>query len=182
MATQSLRAVPSSQYQPKQFSRENKYIVDGFQYPSDLMGLTTDQTTGYSQANYGSNYVIFYINVNNESRMLENPDIQTVDIGSNERVAKQLAGRNFTQEQVVLAAGAEGAGLGALVGSGGGAGSAGGLLAGVGAASVMANTKNSTFSRPQKRLKTAIALHVPNQLSIRYGMGWGDEETFGKFR
>ena len=179
MATQSLRAVPSSQYQPKQFSRENKYIVDGLQYPSDLMGLTTDQTTGYSQANYGSNYVIFYINVNNESRMLDNPDVQTVDIGNNERVAKQLAGRNYTQEQVVAAAAAEGAGLGALLGSGSGGGLAGGVLGAGGALGVSMNTKNSTFSRPQKRLKTAIALHIPNQLSIRYGMGWGEEETFG---
>jgi hypothetical protein len=40
------------------------------------------------------------------------------------------------------------------------------------------NTKASKFSRPQKRLKTAIALHVPNQLAIRYGAGWSEEETF----
>ena len=49
----------------------------------------------------------------------------------------------------------------------------------VGSASVAANTKNSVFSRPQKRLKSVIALHVPNQLSIRSSAGWGEEETFG---
>lgn len=178
MATQPLKAVPTSKYQPKAYNRENKYVVDGYQYPSDLMGLSTNPTTGYSQSNYGSNYVIFYINVNNESRMLENNDQLTVDIGDNERVAKQLAGRKFNQEEVGLAQVATGAGLGTLLGSGGGGGVGGAVITGVGAAAVATNTKNSTFSRPQKRLKTAIALHVPNQLSVRYGAGWSEEETF----
>jgi hypothetical protein len=35
----------------------------------------------------------------------------------------------------------------------------------------------ASATRAQKRLKTAIAMHVPNQLSIRYGMQWGDEDT-----
>ena len=105
MATQSIRAVPSRQYEQKKYDR-NKYVVDSHQYPSDLMGLTTDQSTGYSQSNYGSNYVIFYINVNNESRMIKNPDknVQTVDIGSNERIAKGLNGREYNQNQVVAVA------------------------------------------------------------------------------
>jgi hypothetical protein len=32
-------------------------------------------------------------------------------------------------------------------------------------------------SRSQRRLKTAIALHIPNQLSVRYGMQWSEEDT-----
>ena len=178
MATPKIQAVPTSKYQPKAYNRENKYVVDGLQYPSDLMGLETNPNTGYAQSNYGSNYVIFYINVNNESKMLENDATATVDIGDNERVAKQLAGRNYTQEQVVAAQAATGAGLGTLLGSGGGGGVAGAVITGVGASTVAMNTKNSTFSRPMKRLKTAIALHVPNQLSVRYGAGWSEEETF----
>ena len=31
--------------------------------------------------------------------------------------------------------------------------------------------------RSQKRLKTAIALHVPNQLSVRYGVQWSEDDT-----
>ena len=31
--------------------------------------------------------------------------------------------------------------------------------------------------RSQKRLKTAIALHIPNQLSVRYGVQYSDEDT-----
>lgn len=169
-------AVPKTEQTVKSFDRK-KYNVDNYQYPSDLMGLTSDGDSG-AQALYGGNYVIFYINVNNESRMIENSEVETVNIGDNERVAKQLAGRQYTQEQVGLAQVATGAGLGTLIGQGGGGGLAGGVIAGVGTAAVAVNTKNSTFSRPQKRLKAAIALHVPNQLSIRYGAGWSDEETF----
>jgi len=32
-------------------------------------------------------------------------------------------------------------------------------------------------NRAQKRLATAIALHIPNQLQIRYGMQWTEEDT-----
>ena len=176
MATQTIKAVPTRTYEPKQLDR-NKYVADGLQYPSDLMGLTSDLQTGYSQSDYGSNYVIFYINVNEESQMLRNPEIETVDIGDNERIAKHLNGKNPTQEAVVAATAAAGGGLGTLLGvSGGGVGGA--IIGGVGAATVAMNTKASKFSRPQKRLKTAIALHVPNQLAIRYGAGWSEEETF----
>jgi hypothetical protein len=88
-----------------------------------------------------------------------------------------LNGKNYSQEAVVLATAAAGGGLGTLLGvSGGGVGGA--VIGGVGAATVAMNTKASTFSRSQKRLKTAIALHVPNQLAIRYGAGWSEEETF----
>jgi hypothetical protein len=31
--------------------------------------------------------------------------------------------------------------------------------------------------RSQRRLKTAIALHIPNQLSIRYGVQWSEDDT-----
>lgn len=171
-----IRAIPTTKYEPKKFDR-NKYVVEGMQYPSDLMGTVSDPRTGYSQSNYGSNYAVFYINVNEESRMIKNKEVETVNIGDNERVAKQLAGKKYNQEQVVLAQIATGAGLGTVLGAGGG-NALGGAVAGVGAASVAMNTESSTFTRPQKRLKCAIALHVPNQLSIRYGAGWSEEETF----
>jgi hypothetical protein len=48
-------------------------------------------------------------------------------------------------------------------------------LATVGAAAIAANAASAT--RAQRRLKTAIALHVPNQLQIRYGMQWGEQDT-----
>jgi hypothetical protein len=183
-------AVPESKYKRKSFDRQ-KYVVDGYQYPSDLMGTQSSQA-GFSDTTprYGGNYVVFYINVNNESRMVTNPDgtennTNTTTIDASDRVLKNLAGKAYSQEAVVAAQVATGAGLGTLVGAGGGGfgggltgAATGGAVVGLGGAAVAANTKNSTFSRPQKRLKTAIALHVPNQLSIRYGAGWSDEETF----
>lgn len=177
----ALSAVPSSKYTPKTFDKE-KYTVDNYQYPSDLMGLTTEGG-GDPQVTYGGNYAIFYINVNNESRMVENPEDpeSLVDVDASQRVKKGLAGREYTKDQVtavnaVLNVG--GATVASKLGMPGiGAGAAAANI--IGTQAVMANTKNSTFSRPQKRLRSVIALHVPNQLSVRYGAGWSDEETFG---
>jgi hypothetical protein len=183
-------AVPASTYQPKSFDK-NKYDVSSYQYPSDLMGQEARKTitTDSSLANkYGNNYVVFYINVNNESKMLKNPDgtstgTKTVDIDLSERVKKGLAGKQYTEKEVVIAQTAGGAiagtAVGGALGLGGGGGVAGAAVGGIGAAAVAGSTQNSTFSRPQKRLQTAIALHVPNQLSIKYGANYSDEETFG---
>jgi hypothetical protein len=44
---------------------------------------------------------------------------------------------------------------------------------GVGVAATLA----PEAKRSKKRLKTAIALHIPNQLSIRYGMQWNEDDT-----
>ena len=167
-------AIPKSLYQPKSFDTE-KYSVKGLSYPNDLMGHITE---------YGSNYVMFYINVNEASRMLENPDVQTVDIDTTERVKKQLSGKEYSTAsiaavQIASGALAGGAVAGVVAGKLGGAAGvvAGGAVGGVSTAAIATNA--SGFSRSQKRLKAAIALHVPNQLSIRYGANWGEEETFG---
>ena len=187
MASPYLSAVPESAYSAKSFVNEKKYEVGNYQYPSDLIGLTTVGSPTETAPMYGGNYVIFYINVNNESRMVENPDNpdSIVEIDPSERVKQGLRGREYSQEAVIAAQAAEAGGItgiitGAAGGSGGGLkGAALGALAGAaGGTAIAANTKNSTFSRPQKRLKTVIALHVPNQLSIRYGAGWSEEETF----
>jgi hypothetical protein len=175
-------AVPASKYTPRSFNRK-KYVVENYQYPSDLMGLTSEGG-GAPQATYGGNYAIFYINVNNESKMIENPEdpsVELVDVDASERVKKGLAGREYTKTEVgavnaVMSIG--GATVASKIGLPG-IGTAAAAANIIGTQATFANTKNSTFSRPQKRLKSVIALHVPNQLSIRYGAGWSDEETFG---
>jgi len=176
----ALSAVPSSKYQPKAFNRQNKYVVDGYQYPADLMGLNSEGGAGPAQWSYGSNYVVFYINVNNEARMLENNEDIVVGIDISDRVKKQLAGKEYTQVEAGAANTAEAAVVAGAFSGGSAKGVALGASAALlGSAAISANTKGSTFSRPQKRLKTAIALHVPNQLSVRYGAGWSEEETMG---
>jgi hypothetical protein len=172
-------AVPTSTYAAKQYNTQGKYIVDGYQYPNDLMGLTSSNG-GAVQATYGGNYVIFYINVNNESRMVSNPTTPDilVDTDASDRVKKNLNAKEYDEKAVIAARTAAGVGIGGLIGGDLDTAVTGGALGALGAVGIAANTKNSTFSRPQKRLKTTIALHVPNQLSIRYGAGWSDEETF----
>jgi|694.fasta_scaffold86148_6 hypothetical protein len=189
MASRPLSAVPESRYTGKQFKlgTEAKYQVGNYQYPADLLGTQTGAGNAQTDPMYGGNYLIMYINVNNDSKMTENPDAGNifVDVDASERVKKQLAGREYSQEKVVAAQGVIGSGVAAAVTGVTGAGSGlkgaalGAAATVAGAASIAANTKNSIFSRPQKRLKSVIALHVPNQLSIRYGAGWGEEETFG---
>lgn len=183
-------AVPKSDYKTKSLDRQ-KYKVEDYQYPLDLMGTASGQSPqSDTTERYGGNYVVFYINVNNESRMVTNPngtenDTNVVSIDASERELKNLVAKQLSEKVVVAAQAATGGGLGTLIGSSGSMGGGlkgalgGAAIVGLGTAAVAANTKNSTFSRPQKRLKTAIALHVPNQLSIRYGAGWSDEETFG---
>lgn len=176
-------AIPKNNYAPKSFeSNQKKYSVEGYSYPENLMG---------HMAEYGSNYVLFYINVNEASKMLENPAAGlTVDIDTNERIKKGITGKEYSTASILAVQTAIGAtqgtaaggvlagaladklGKGAIVG-----GLIGAAVQGGGAAAIAANA--SGFSRAQKRLKTAIALHVPNQLSIRYGANWSDEETFG---
>ena len=184
MASRSLSAVPESRYQAKQFKlgSESKYEVGNYQYPSDLLGSQAGANSTQTSPMYGGNYLIMYINVNNDTKMKENPEqgIVFVDTDASERVKKQLAGRNYEQEKVAVAQVAETSVLsGALTSGNLKAAGLGAAAALAGTASIAANTQNSVFSRPQKRLKSVIALHVPNQLSIRYGAGWGEEETFG---
>lgn len=190
MANQSgispVSAVPKSSYTPKSFD-QGKYQVQDYQYPYDLMG---------NSSSYGSNYVVFYINVNNESKMKENAAnfIAESDLTAAEKA--NLAGKNISVGAAfgsaaganVVTAGIGGfaAGKGALdtLVKTGSAMAVGALPAGMATGGLLTNVsaKNSDgtpqFSRSKKRLKTAIALYVPNQLSIRYGAGWGEEETF----
>jgi hypothetical protein len=175
---QPATAIPANNYFPKSYDR-NIYQVDSLSYPNDLMGNT---------AQYGSNYVIFYININNESKMMENADNLVADGNLDEATKKNLRGKQID----AVTAGAAAAGGGVLMGAvaGAAAGSIGKAISGaivggapgaLGAAALSTNIngKGPEFSRSKKRLKAAIALYVPNQLSIRYGAGWSDEETFG---
>jgi hypothetical protein len=176
---QPATAVPANNYSPKSFSK-NVYQVDSLSYPDDLMG---------NNSQYGSNYVIFYINVNNESKMVENADNLVAEGNLDEATKKSLRGKQIDAVKAGAAAAGGGILTGALGGSVvfGGIGKAikgaiaGGVPGALGTAAVAANVngKGPEFSRSKKRLKAAIALYVPNQLSIRYGAGWSDEETFG---
>ena len=176
-------AVPKFAYSADTLS--DQYNVEGLSYPEDLMNNEA----------YGQNRVIFYINVSVDSRVLKNGATElTVNPELVQRNMRgQLVGQKITSVQAAAAAGVAGlAGgtiLGGVLGSGGAGGKLGGAL-GVGGAALIANEANNeeaqeapkkepTFSRPQKRLKAAIGLYIPNQLSARYSVGWGEEDTMG---
>jgi hypothetical protein len=155
--------------------KESKYDVTTHAYPSDLMGSPT----------YGGNYVIFYINVNIDSKLLKD--------GSSGSIITD--DKSFTRERgPLLASNLSGAGLvsGAVTGTALKGAAAGGIATGnvagaikgsavaaapgaigLGAAASLAGSTN----RQQQRLKTAIALHIPNQLQIRYGVQYSEEDT-----
>jgi hypothetical protein len=160
-------------------SNLDKYKIDGYSYPSDLMS-----------EQYGGNYAIFYINVNVDSKLLKENGggAEITDDKSYTRERGPLIAQNLSGAQVVGGAVAGTAGQGAVVGAlankasgkswlsgaikGGTIAAAPGAI-GLGAAAALAGSTN----RSQKRLKTSIALHIPNQLNIRYGTQWSEEDT-----
>lgn len=151
---------------------DGKYDISNYTYPDDLYS---------NKGTYGGNYAVFYINVSEDSKLIKKEGAETVaelsprdrgDLVAQGLSANQLATANAT------ATGIEGAiGGGLLSGNlkGAAVGAAGGAL--VGGASGYLVGKQAQSMRQQKRLKTAIALHIPNELSVNYGMQWSEEDT-----
>ena len=178
----------TTQGETKQLDIASKYDLKSLSYPKDIMSYE-----------YGGNFVVFYINVAVDSKLFNDKTVKTVAdipprdrgalIAQNERLysdptsgkSKALFGAaNATG--AILAGGGAGALAGLALGKKGSAGAVVGATAnaapgliGVGAAA----TQAASVTRAQKRLQTAIALHIPNQLSIRYSANWGEEEMFG---
>jgi hypothetical protein len=150
-----------------------KYDITSYSYPSDLMA---------SDGRYGGNYAIFYINVATDSKLFKDKSVKTVD-DFPARDRGDLVAQGFTRKGLVGAnalVNTLGGAVGGSIGFGGGAAGAakGVALANVATVGVgVAATQAPDATRSQKRLKTAIALHVPNQLQIRYGMQYSEEDT-----
>jgi hypothetical protein len=152
----------------------DKYSVSNLMYPVDLMG-----SNGTEQNQYSGSYVMFYLNVQEDSMLLKQPGNPVIS----EEVVRSRGfaiGRDYSEREVQFGAAA----LGGFSGLGGSllASSSKVVTAGVGAgvgavAATVVGSQASGFTRPQKRLKAAIALHVPNQLNIRYSANWQEEET-----
>ena len=166
------------------FSENGDYRVDNLMYPEDLLsanGFPKHNRSGNTE--YGNNYVIFYINVNASSKLLTNDKGGDMTIPNyNPSDINTLAGKGISEKQVIAAS----AGISALAGGAAGkilsgdlaaatsAAVAGGVTAiGVGAIAETAGT----FTRQMKRLRAAIAMHTPNQISTRYSASWTDEDT-----
>lgn len=164
---------PKDRGAPTSFQND-KYDVSSLTYPDDLM---SDNNT------YGNNYVIFYINVAEDSKLINELKYETINDPS--AIPPRLRGDAVALNSSVAAtlgvtalsgavAGSIGQGLG-LTGDGSAPLAAGLGLAAAGALSSQA----ASFTRAQKRLRQAIALYMPNDLSVKYSMDWSPEETFG---
>jgi len=172
---------PNFDYIASKFE-SGKYKVKGLSYPEDLM----------SSPEYENSRVIFYINTSVDSRVFRaGSQVATVE-GIQRDMRGGLIGQKVSTEQAAGAAVAAGAlggtAAGAVLGiNTGGSAVAGALVGGAGAAAIASSANNAevpeaqrkepTFSRPQRRLEAAIALYIPNQLSVRYSAGWGEEDT-----
>ena len=197
---------------------KSKYQVDNLQYPIDLFGGYPRATAAASGNEFFNqkylNYVVFYINVSEQSRVftdnrvgivgnVDKSDQNTVQ-GKNASIGTATAGAvaGGTAFGTVLGAGqglsqgaannvqnlrggpggvarfvagtlgsaAGGAARGALAGAAGA-----GVAVGYGKVLEQANSGlNATKS--MKRLKSAIALHVPNEVTVGYRATYGEEE------
>jgi hypothetical protein len=172
---------PNFDYIASKFE-SGKYKVKGLSYPEDLM----------SSPEYENSRVIFYINTSVDSRVFKaGSQVATVE-GVQRDMRGQLVGQKISSQQAAGAAVAAGAlggtAAGAALGINTGGSAVAGALVGGGGAAVIASSANNaevpeaqkkepTFSRPQRRLEAAIALYIPNQLSVRYSAGWGEEDT-----
>ena len=179
MITQPAAETRSERETIKRSFKADKYKIEQHMYPSDLMA----EGKGYTANQYGGNYVILYINVAEDSKLLNSqygkPEEITDDV-SFTRDRGPLLAENLSKTGLVGGAIAGTAIAGAVAGgfafgkaiTGAAVAAAPGAIAFTAAANIAAST-----TRAQKRLKTAIALHIPNQLNIRYGMQFGEEDT-----
>jgi hypothetical protein len=111
-----------------QVSTLSDYSINDLQYPDDLSG-----------PNYGGNKVIFFINVQKNSKFRRTPNaIEATDLPP-DTLRKTTATQDTLPEQV------------------------GGVV----------------INPTMQRLKAAIALYVPNDLSLSYGVNWSDEDLSG---
>jgi hypothetical protein len=151
---------------------DNRFQVTGTTYPSDLMDPT---------APYGGNYVMFRINVHQDSFISkEDGNDSFIPPGTLDPSRRSDVAGKYNAAEISaaygIAVGAAGAGL-AKVGttavgvdiSTKGAVVAGGIAGIAGAISAVGKAKAD-----YRTMKKAICLYMPNDLSIRYGVSWDD--------
>jgi len=187
-----------------------KYSIENLHYPIDLFsnapsGLSKVNNQDFFNQKY-LNYVVFYINVSDQSRVFTEGKAEIVgDVDKSDQ--NTIQGKTASVGSAATTAGIGGAAVGAVGGAAAGAkdnagalaagpggvstfllgtlgSAAGGAVAGgavsggavaAGAASLNLATGVKATNKI-KRLKTAIALHVPNEVSVGYRATWGEEE------
>lgn len=158
-----------------------KYKISSLQYPADLMG----EENGKNK--YGSNYVIFYINVSEDSKLIKNKRVETVnDITPRDRgeLLGQAVEQNFDGKTVFGASAAKNLAAVKFV-QGNSTGetlkkAAKDVAIAGGTAAITTGAiklEASNFQAKTKRLETAIALHMPNIMNTRYSVSYDEQNT-----
>lgn len=129
----------------------NRYSVNSHSYPMDLL-----------EPQYGGNYAIFYINVSDAGRLRLQDEVVKLDQATEARMRGSLVG-NAKALTDTLENGIKGFNK----------------VAPDAANINIEAVKNAVpfNGRSQRRLKTAIALHIPNQLSVNYKTNWDTTDT-----
>lgn len=160
---------------PTEFN-SSQYQTKGMMYPDDLMREQDNP--------YGGNYVIFYINVHEDSMLVKQGSGGFVQGDVPPRQRGEAAGLSAGGVTAVAAVAGAGAANAADV-----AGKVSGNLSKVGKA--VANTTVGAIGgaavvaavggakNEYKRQVKAIALHVPTDLTIKYGMVWEETDLAG---
>lgn len=169
----------------------DKYDFTSLTYPEDLFD---------PNGKYGSTYMVFYINVQEDSKFAKNnPNLILKDSDSEKGIGSTITRNKVSSVQLGTTLGAIGAISGGIVGQALGInGAVGvGLISGTAVGSAVGAVKNGagstdaqktpdfkfsdifskSITRQTKRLKTAIALYTPNELSFKYGMSWDTDNT-----
>ena len=156
------------------------YSVGHLSYPEDLLNVP----------DYGGNYVMFFINERVESKINQKNDYVLEDVDP--AVGRAINGAGFSNIAVLGSSFLTGAGAGGLIGgliSGGGSGiTKGAAVLGTTSAATSGSVStldglnpkalSKSFSKPLKRMKHAIALHMPNNFAIRSGAQYEEADTF----
>lgn len=160
------------------------YNVKGLMYPTDLLAPESDNQ-------YGSNYVIFYINVHESSQLWDQDEYKDQYVAdAPKNLNSELAGANYssgTLNTLGVGAAAAASAKANIVGNTASAvgvdlntskaktaSAAVGGLGGAAAISQIDGTKHQ-----YKRMKQCIALHMPVDMNVRYSVEWNVDDMAG---
>ena len=149
------------------------YNVTSHSYPDDLFSPTNS---------YGGNYVVFYINIGTDSKLAKTLPANEFVNDFPPRDRNDFIAQNLSKNKLIAASATSNT-LAGVIGGSIALGNPGGAVKGAALANIptvglaVAGTLAPDATRSQKRLKTAIAMHVPNQLQIRYGTQWSEEDA-----
>lgn len=155
----------------------NQYNAGLRMYPSDLMD---------PMQTYAGNYVVFYINVHEESTLLRNGSAKPVSGNIPNRTKGFISGQQLDQKSAgatAIAINTLGGGAGGAIGSSLGIGNiTSGLVVGSvvsGLATTATINEIGKIKTEYKRIDQAIALYMPIDLNISYSVNWAEDDMAG---